>query len=44
MCCYSKFIIIKNIIKQHKNNKRKIIARTGNDEFKLPDGSYSRFY
>ena len=31
----------KNIRKQYKNNKLKIIARTWNDEFELPDGSYS---
>ena len=27
--------------KQYKDNKLKIIAPTWNDEFKLPDGSYS---
>ena len=31
----------KNIRKQYKHNKLKIIAPTWNDEFKLPDGSYS---
>ena len=31
----------KKIIKQYKNNKLKIIAPTWNDEFELPDGSYS---
>ena len=31
----------KNIRKQFKNNNLKIIAPTWNDEFKLPDGSYS---
>ena len=31
----------KNIRKQYKNNKLKIIAPTQNDEFELPDGSYS---
>ena len=31
----------KNIGKQHKNNKLKIITPTWNDEFELPDGSYS---
>ena len=31
----------KNIRKQYKNNKLKIIAPTWNDKFKLPDGSYS---
>ena len=31
----------KNIKKQYKNNKLKIIAPTGNNEFELPDGSYS---
>ena len=31
----------KSIRKQYKNNKLKIIAPTWNDEFELPDGSYS---
>ena len=31
----------KNIKKQYKNNKPKIVAPTWNDEFELPDGSYS---
>ena len=31
----------KNIRKQYKNNKLKIIASTWYDEFELPDGSYS---
>ena len=31
----------KNIRKQYKNNKRKIIAPTQNDGFDFPDGSYS---
>ena len=31
----------KNIRKKYKNNKLKIIAPTWNDEFELPDGSYS---
>ena len=31
----------KNIRKQYKNNKLKIIAPTSNDEFELPDGLYS---
>ena len=31
----------KNIRKQYKNIKLKIIAPTWNDEFELPDGSYS---
>ena len=31
----------KNIKHQFKNNKLKIIAPTWNDEFQLPDGSYS---
>ena len=31
----------KHIRKQYKNNKVKIIAPTWNDEFELPDGSYS---
>ena len=31
----------KNIRKQYKNNKLRIIAPTWNDEFELPDDSYS---
>ena len=31
----------KNIRKQYKDNKLKVIAPTWNDEFELPDGSYS---
>ena len=31
----------KNITKQYKNNKLKIIAPTWNDEFELTDGSYA---
>ena len=31
----------KNIKSSYNNNKFKISAPTGNDEFKLPDGSYS---
>ena len=31
----------KNIKKQYKNNKPKIIAPIWNDEFELADGSYS---
>ena len=31
----------KNIRKQYKNNKLKIIAPTWNDGFELPNGSYS---
>ena len=31
----------KNIRQQRRNNKLKIIAPTWNDEFGLPDGSYS---
>ena len=31
----------KNIRKKYKNNKLKIIAPTWNNEFELPDGSYS---
>ena len=30
-----------NIRKQYKNNKPKIIGPIRNDEFELPDGSYS---
>ena len=33
-----------NIKQQYKNNKLKIIAPTWNDEFELPDGSYSVSY
>ena len=35
------YYIWKNIRKQYKNNKLKIIAPTWNDEFELSDGSYS---
>ena len=31
----------RDIRKQYKNNKLKIIGPTWNDEFELPDGSYS---
>ena len=31
----------KNIRRQYKNNKLKIIAPAWNDEFELPDGFYS---
>ena len=31
----------KNIKSSYNNNKFKISAPTGNDEFELPDGSYS---
>ena len=31
----------KNMKKSYKNNKRKISAQTWNEEFELPDGSYS---
>ena len=31
----------KNIKRSYKNNKFKISAPTGNEEFELPDGSYS---
>ena len=44
MCCSSKLIYllhIKNIRKLYKNNKIKIIAPTWNNEFELPDSSYS---
>ena len=33
--------IWQNIKKSYKNNKLKIIAPTWNQEFELPDGSYS---
>ena len=32
---------LKNIIKQYKNNRLKVIAPTWNVELELPDGSYS---
>ena len=35
------YYTVKNIRKQYKNNKPKITAPTWNDEFELPDGSYS---
>ena len=38
------FYTCENIRNQYKNNKQKIIAPTWNDEFKLPDGSYSESY
>ena len=34
----------KNKTKQYKSNELKTIAPTWNDEFKLPDGSYSVGY
>ena len=37
----SVYDIWKNIRKPYKNNKFKILALTYNEEFKLPDGSYS---
>ena len=38
---FSIYYTWKNIRKQYEKNKPKIIAPTWNDEFKLPDGSYS---
>ena len=35
------YYTLKNIRKQYKNNKLKMIAPTWNDEFELPDGSCS---
>ena len=35
------YYIQKNIKKSYKNNKPKISARTWNEKFELPDGSYS---
>ena len=35
------YYIWKNIRKPYKNNKFKILALIYNEEFKLPDGSYS---
>ena len=43
-CCSSKPIYllhVKNIRKQYKNNTIKATGPTRNDEFELPDGSYS---
>ena len=37
----SVYYTCKNIRKQYRNNKMKIIAPTWNDEFELPDDSYS---
>ena len=41
MLLFKRFYTLKNLRKQYKNNKLKIIAPTRNDEFELPDGSYS---
>ena len=44
MLLFKEFFIYykwKNIRKQYKNNKLKLIAPIWNDEFELPDGSYS---
>ena len=38
---FSVYYMCKNIRKQFKNNKLKIIAPRWNDEFELPEGSYS---
>ena len=38
---FSIYYTWKNIRKQYKNNKLKIISLTWNDEFDLPDGFYS---
>ena len=38
------FYTWKNIRKEYKNNKLEIIAPTWNNEFELPDGSYSVSY
>ena len=35
------YYTLKNIRKQYKNNKLKIIPTTWNDEVELPDGSHS---
>ena len=37
------YYTLKNIKSEYKNNKFKISAPTWNDEFNLPDGSYSVF-
>ena len=39
--CLEKCMTQKVIEKSYKNNKSKISAPTWNEEFKLPDGSYS---
>ena len=41
MLLFKNYDTWKNIRKQYKNNKLKVIAPTWNDEFELPDGSYS---
>ena len=41
MLLFKSFYTLKNIRKQYKNNKLKTIAPTRNDEFELPDDSYS---
>ena len=44
MCCLSNLSIYytwKNIKKSYKNNKFKVSFPTWNEEFELPDGSYS---
>ena len=38
LCIYNTW---KNVKKLYKNNKFKISAPTWNEEFELPDGSYS---
>ena len=38
---WSIYYTCKNIMKQYKNNKVKIIAPIWNDEFELPDSSFS---
>ena len=40
MCNLSIYCTWKNIKYAYKNNKFKISAPTGNDEFGFPDGSY----
>ena len=41
MLHFKTYNIWRNISKQYKNKKRKIIVPTWNDKFELPDGSYS---
>ena len=41
MLLFKIYYTCKNTRKQYKNNKLEIIAPTRNDEFELPDGSYS---
>ena len=44
MLLFKTYYMWKNIREQYKNSKLKITAPTWNDEFELPDGSYSVSY